>query len=272
MDSRRIAMIALAVAAVGAGGAVLLTSRGRAAIKEARVLRAEMALITQVRDDTGKQAAELKAALEQSAAALTQAQAELEAAKRANIDLGNKLTGYSEELVRKQSELRQVSETQQQLLDQLRREVDDHKVTIAHLGNSVSVTLVGQMLFGSGQAGLTAEGIEVLTRVGAVINQASGRNIRVVGHTDNRPISAARRGLYPTNWELSTYRASAVVRFLVDTVGIAPERCEAVGMGEFQPVATNETSAGRLQNRRLEILLAPPLPKAEPLAAPTPSP
>jgi chromosome segregation ATPase len=127
MDSRRIAMIALAVAAVGAGGAVLLTSRGRAAIKEARVLRAEMALITQVRDDTGKQAAELKAALEQSAAALTQAQAELEAAKRANIDLGNKLTGYSEELVRKQSELRQVSETQQQLLDQLRREVDDHR-------------------------------------------------------------------------------------------------------------------------------------------------
>jgi chemotaxis protein MotB len=268
MDSRKIALIALAIAVTGGVTAVLLATRGRAAITEARVLRAEMALLTQAREDATKQVGDLRAELDRSAAALTKAEAELEAAKRANIDLGNKLAGYSEELVRKQSELQRLSETQQQLLDPLRREVDDHKITIARLGNAVSVNLVGHMLFGSGQAGLTAEGVDVLARIGAVINQAADKVIRVVGHTDNRPISPARQAVYPTNWELSTTRATTVVRFLIDSAGVAPERCEAVGMGEFQPVASNETSAGRMQNRRIEILLAPPLPKAEPATAP----
>ena len=268
MDSRKIALIALAIAVTGGVTAVLLATRGRAAITEARVLRAEMALLTQAREDATKQVGDLRAELDRSAAALTKAEAELEAAKRANIDLGNKLAGYSEELVRKQSELQRLSETQQQLLDPLRREVDDHKITIARLGNAVSVNLVGHMLFGSGQAGLTAEGVDVLARIGAVINQAADKVIRVVGHTDNRPISPARQAVYPTNWELSTTRATTVVRILIDSAGVAPERCEAVGMGEFQPVASNETSAGRMQNRRIEILLAPPLPKAEPATAP----
>jgi chemotaxis protein MotB len=263
MDNRKIALAALAIAAVGAAAAVLFAARGRAAVTEARVLRAEMALLTQARDDASKQTLAQRVELDRMAAALSKVETELEAAKRANIDLGNKLAGYSEELVRKQSELRQVGETQQQLAEQLRLELDDHKISIARLGNSLSVNLVGQMLFGSGQAGLTAEGADVLTRVGTVIKQATGRTIRVVGHTDNRPISAARQGLYPTNWELSTARAATVVRFLVGPVGIAPERCEAVGMGEFQPVASNETSAGRMQNRRIEILLAPPLQRGD---------
>ena len=269
MDNRRIALAALAIAALGVASAGFLVVRSRAAITEARVLRAEMALLTQARDDTNKQLLELRTERDRASAALGKAEAELEAAKRANIDLGNKLTGYSEELVRKQSEARQLSETQRQLLEQLRPEVDAQRVTIARLGNSLSLNLVGHLLFGSGQSDLTEEGTDVLTRLGAIIHQATDKTIRVVGHTDNRPISAARRALYPTNWELSAARATTVVRFLVDTVGIAPERCEAVGMGEFQPVATNETSAGRLQNRRLEVVLVPLPPKAEPVEAPT---
>jgi chemotaxis protein MotB len=269
MDKRKIALIALAVVVTGAGSAFFLAARGRAAIKEARVLHAEMALLTQARDDTIKQATDLRTDFERSSAALAQAEADLAAARRANIDLGNKLAGYSEELVHKQSEQRRAGETQRQLLEQLRGEVDQRKVTITRLGNALSVSLAGHMLFGSGQAGLTADGIEVLTRVGAVIKQATDQKLRVVGHTDNRPISANRQALYPTNWELSTARAAAVVHFLVDTLGIAPERCEAVGMGEFRPLATNETSAGRMQNRRIEIELAAPLPNAEAVETPT---
>ena len=169
--------------------------------------------------------------------------------------------------MRKQSEARQLSETQRQLLEQLQPEVDAQRITVTRRGNSLSLNLVGHLLFGSGQSDLTEEGADVLTRLGTIIRQATDKTLRVVGHTDNRPISAARQALYPTNWELSATRATTVVRFLVDTVGIAPERCEAVGMGEFQPVATNETSAGRLQNRRLEIVLVPLPPKAEPTEA-----
>jgi chemotaxis protein MotB len=83
--------------------------------------------------------------------------------------------------------------------------------------------------------------------------------IRVEGHTDNVPVSSRLAEKFPTNWELSTARATNVVRFLQDKVGIAPARLEAVGMSEFHPVATNKTLVGRSQNRRIEIALLPDL-------------
>jgi chemotaxis protein MotB len=268
MDTRRVVVTALVVAAVGTAGAIFVATRGLAAIAEARALRAERALLIQAQGDTSKQATELRTELERHAAALGKAEAELEAAKRANIDLGNKLAGYSEELAHRQSELRDTATIEDRLLEHLRPEVTEQKISLARRGAALSVTLAGPLLFDSGQAVLTAQGSEVLARVGAILREASGKDIHVVGHTDNRPISGARQRLYPSNWELSTARAAAVVRFLIDSVGIAPQRCGAVGMGEFQPVASNDTSSGRTENRRIEILLVAPLPKPEPLPVP----
>jgi chemotaxis protein MotB len=62
---------------------------------------------------------------------------------------------------------------------------------------------------------------------------------------------------FPTNWELSTARATNVVRFMQERVGIPPERLQAVGLAEFHPIATNDTPEGRSKNRRIEILLLP---------------
>jgi len=70
-------------------------------------------------------------------------------------------------------------------------------------------------------------------------------------------ISDRLKGTFPTNWELSTTRASNVVRFLQDTVGIDPARLQAVGLSEYHPVASNATIKGRSQNRRIEIALLP---------------
>ncbi len=79
----------------------------------------------------------------------------------------------------------------------------------------------------------------------------SKAKIRVEGHTDSLPISNAR---YPSNWELSTARASAVLIKFVE-LGISPERLSAAGYGGFQPVASNETYEGRMQNRRVDVVV-----------------
>jgi chemotaxis protein MotB len=93
--------------------------------------------------------------------------------------------------------------------------------------------------------------------VGKVLKATEGKTIRVEGHTDNVAISDRLKQKFPTNWELSTARASNVVRFLQEQVGIEPERLHAIGLSEYHPIASNATAKGRSQNRRIEIGLLP---------------
>ncbi len=260
-------------AALVAGGAVALLSgrQARTAAREARALHSEISVLLEARDEQIRQVADIKAELDRTAAAWKKAEADLEAAKRANIDLGQKLAGYAEELARRQAEEARLAQTRQRLEEGLQRELADRRVSVSRIGNCLSVNLAGNALFESGQTTLSPEGMEVLRRVGEVVREAEGRSIRVVGHTDDRPVSAARRGVFASNWELSALRATTVVRFLVDSVGVEPERCEAVGVAEFHPVADNETPEGRALNRRIEIVLAPLPPSSETGAAPAPA-
>ena len=78
---------------------------------------------------------------------------------------------------------------------------------------------------------------------------------RLYGHTDDVPIHTAR---FPSNWELSTSRALAVVHLLTD-MGVTPENLSAAGFGEFRPRADNESDEGRKLNRRIEIVMLPNL-------------
>ena len=97
----------------------------------------------------------------------------------------------------------------------------------------------------------------MLERVGEVLKQMDNHIVRVEGHTDNATIRGRLAQKYPTNWELSTARATNVVRFLQETTGIDPARLEAVGLGEHHPLASNDTKEGMAQNRRIEIALLP---------------
>jgi chemotaxis protein MotB len=83
------------------------------------------------------------------------------------------------------------------------------------------------------------------------------QDIVVEGHTDDVPLSAALRKRFPSNWELSTARASAVVRFFQQEGGIQPKRLAARGYSYYRPVVPNDTEKGRQQNRRIEIILGP---------------
>ena len=77
----------------------------------------------------------------------------------------------------------------------------------------------------------------------------------MIGHTDNVPIRASARGRFPSNWELSTARATAAVRFLGEKAGVDPRRLGAVGYGEFHPIADNATPDGRAKNRRIALVV-----------------
>jgi chemotaxis protein MotB len=157
----------------------------------------------------------------------------------------------------KEAEIGQLRNTYDQLVQDMQSEIAQGQIQITRLADRLSVSLVDRILFPSGEADITPAGIRILQRVGNVLKTTQDKIIRVEGHTDNVAISDRLKGTFPTNWELSTTRASNVVRFLQDTVGIDPTRLQAIGMSEYHPIASNATVKGRSQNRRIEIALLP---------------
>jgi chemotaxis protein MotB len=187
--------------------------------------------------------------------------------EREKAELSNRLDMQIANLSKeKQQELDRLRATYDTLVTDLKSEIDQGQITITKMADRLSVSMVDKILFSSGEADITAEGIKVLNRIGNVLKNTENKVVRVEGHTDNVPISSRLAEKFPSNWELSTTRATNVVRFLQDRVGIPPGRLEAVGLSEYHPVSTNKTLAGRSQNRRIEIALLPDireLPRAD---------
>ena len=169
-------------------------------------------------------------------------------------ELETKIAAISQ---KKEEEIVRLKGTYEKLAADMKNEIEQGQIIITQLADRLSVSMVDKILFPSGEAELTPEGIKVLERVGNVLKNTDNKIIRVEGHTDNVPIHPRLQKQYPTNWELSTARAANVVRFLQEKVGIAPERMQVIGMSEYQPVASNKTASGRSKNRRIEITLLP---------------
>lgn len=172
------------------------------------------------------------------------------------------LTGRLEEEVakvsrEKEEEMARVRATHDEMLKAMQKEVEQGQVKITQLADRLSLNIVDKILFPSGEDHISDQGKEVLKRVGTVLKQAKDKTIRIEGHTDNIPIAKSLKTRFPSNWELSTARATNVVRFLQDEARIDANSLEAVGMGEYHPLASNKTPAGRSQNRRIEIILFP---------------
>ena len=125
------------------------------------------------------------------------------------------------------------------------------KTAIERQGLVIRV-LTDDLLFASGQATLnSAKANSLLSEIGGQLNLVHTHPINVEGNTDNVPIHG---GLYPSNWELSTARASTVVRFLVGA-GVGASRLTAVGYAAQRPLASDATAGGRARNRRVEIVV-----------------
>lgn len=132
----------------------------------------------------------------------------------------------------------------------LARYIEEGLVTIHRNGNRVEIEMKDRMLFPSGTARLSRDALPPL-RALAETMQRIPSHVQVEGHTDDVPISTAS---FPSNWELSAARAASVVHFLGRS-GIEPWRLAAVGMGEYRPIAENDSAQGRAANRRVKIVV-----------------
>lgn len=112
------------------------------------------------------------------------------------------------------------------------------------------VSIQETLLFASGSAEMSSYAREILNKISTVLVGTSNQ-IKVEGHTDNLPIHTSQ---FPSNWELSVIRATNVVQ-LLQNEGIATNQLSAAGYGEYRPVATNDTEAGRGKNRRIDIVI-----------------
>lgn len=148
---------------------------------------------------------------------------------------------------------RQQAQQYESLLEYIQEEgLDDH-VDMQLLEDGIHTSMTDSVMFNTAQADLIEPARTVLERLAGIVNDDI-ESIVVEGHTDSRPINTIQ---YPTNWELSTARASSVVRFLQQQEdALEPSQYVAIGYGEHQPIASNDTPDGRAANRRVEIFLS----------------
>lgn len=161
-------------------------------------------------------------------------------------------------LVEEQDEvIRQMQETRLRIETGLKDQIAAQEIRIEEMEGKLKVTFVDKVLFNSGSARINARGQTSLLGFAQSFNGGDEQQIVVEGHTDNVPVGEALRGIFPSNWELSTARATAVVRFLQEKAGLNPDKLAASGYGSHRPIAINDTEEGRSQNRRIEIILVP---------------
>lgn len=161
------------------------------------------------------------------------------------------------EKIARKARLAKVKNTYNQLVVALEKEIQRGELTISNLEGQLSVNLLNNILFDSGKTAIKPAGQKVLKSLGDVLNKFPDKALQIAGHTDNVQISSRLIERYPSNWELSTARATSVVHFLQDKVGLQGARLIAAGYSEYQPVVSNKEATGRAQNRRIQILLVP---------------
>jgi len=161
---------------------------------------------------------------------------------------------------------RQLNSLGRQIHDALSELVKQNLVTVRRGNNYLEVEIQSDILFASGAAEPSSVAMATVRKLSAVLRNEPNA-VRVEGYTDDRPISTP---VFPSNWELSSARASSVVHAMI-AEGIQARRLAVIGYGEYQPIAPNDTEAGRNANRRvlLVILAAPAGPDAIPESGPT---
>jgi chemotaxis protein MotB len=158
--------------------------------------------------------------------------------------------------VEKEKSVAELKKTYDSLVGKMQNEITSGEITITQLKDKLTLSMVEKILFDSGSAEIKTDGKKVLDRVADILKKVTDKQIRIEGYTDNVSIGAALAEKFPTNWELSTARATTVVRYLQND-GIDPELLSACGYSEYRPVASNDTEEGKAKNRRIEIVLIP---------------
>ncbi|TAJ23957.1 MAG: hypothetical protein EPO64_10190 [Nitrospirae bacterium] len=223
----------------------------QAGLLEAERARAEdLAKRLSERDQEIGRLRQASADREQLAAKLQQQEERLKAgeAEKARLE---------QERAAKEAEIQRLTQTHADLIKSLEAEIAKGDIKIKQVRDRLTINLVDRVLFDSGQAQVKPAGLSVLKQVSDILKRVTDKQIRIEGHTDNVPIGVKLKERFPTNWELSTARATSVVRYLIEEGGVDRTILLAVGYADTKPVAGNDTEDGRKANRRIEITLYP---------------
>lgn len=144
-----------------------------------------------------------------------------------------------------------ISTLQTELREALHNEIALHEVALHRENEGLVISLRDFGFFDSGSATIKPESLSALNRIASILAIRTYL-LRIEGHTDNIPIHTAQMA---SNWELSTARASAIVRVLIMDHHFPPDRLSAAGYAEYHPIASNLTAQGRAQNRRVDIVV-----------------
>jgi len=128
---------------------------------------------------------------------------------------------------------------------------DQKNIELTNNERGLTISMPDTVLFDPGSAEIKKIAIPTLTKIAQSL-KSTDNQIRVEGHTDNQPINTAE---FPSNWELSTARATSVVKFFINNIKFSPTKLSAAGYGEFKPKTTNTTPEGRQSNRRVDIVI-----------------
>ena len=191
--------------------------------------------------------------VQRAAKQLRDSEAQFAELKRAQESLSGQLVQTQAEKDKIEGELKRL---QGELSSKLEGEIQAGNVRIKRRGNDLVVDLADQILFESGNPEVHESGQKVLGQVAPTLAEMKQYTIQVAGHTDSaKVVSPSTQERFPTNWELSTARATHVVRFLQERGRVPGDRLVAMGFAQYRPTANNATAEGRQQNRRIELVL-----------------
>jgi chemotaxis protein MotB len=156
-----------------------------------------------------------------------------------------------EESLSASSEDSDIATLQTELSEALRNEIALREVAMHRESEGLVISLRDFGFFDSGSATIKPESLSALDRIASLLTIRTYK-LRIEGHTDNIPIHTAQMA---SNWELSTARASAIVRVLIVDHHFPPDRLSAAGYAQYHPIASNLTAQGRAQNRRVDIVV-----------------
>jgi chemotaxis protein MotB len=247
---------AIAAALLGTMSGCVSEGKYDQSVRDANQARTELQQTAVDRDRQRVEVARLGSALQQLRAECNVRAEQLAAAEGQSNDLSMSLEQTKarlEEVRRAHLAAEGRAALFRQLTMKLKRMVDDGQLSIVLRDGRMVLQLPNDVLFDTGRTEIKPNGQAALKAVAGVVKTMQNRQFQVAGHTDTVPISTER---FPSNWELSSGRALAVVHFLI-AQGVSAPMLSAAGYGEMDPVASNDTSDGKRRNRRTEITLLP---------------
>ena len=203
--------------------------------------------------ENSKQNRELLAQLDEKQADLAAEQNRLEKMQRDLTERSRRVEELEAMIAAKDAKMRALKDAISKALV----DFEGNGLTVEQRDGKVYVSLENKLLFESGSWNVGAKGRQAVNQLGSVLAQNPEIAVLIEGHTDDVPYGG--NGPLKDNWDLSTKRATAIVEILRQNAQIDPKNLTAAGRGEFAPVATNSTAAGKAKNRRIEVILTPKL-------------